>query len=67
MATIYRFIIENGSSGSDGSGKGGKKKETAKTITPLKMLAGGDGVNHNRSMRGINAVMNTMIPNYEKV
>ena len=64
MATIYRFIVENKSTGNGGKG-GASKKSTTKTITPLKML-GGDGVNHNRSMRGVNAVMNSVIPNYEK-
>ena len=64
MATIYRFIVESKGGGNGGLG-GASKKSTTKTITPLKML-GGDGVNHNRSMRGINAVMNTVIPNYEK-
>lgn len=65
MATIYRFIVENKASGGNGGNGGASKKSTTKTITPLKML-GGDGVNHNRSMRGINAVMNSAIPNYEK-
>lgn len=66
MATIYRFIVENKASGGEGGTGNSSKKSPAKTITPLRMLVGGDGVNHNRSMRGINAVMNTAIPNYEK-
>lgn len=65
MATIYRFIVEGKSNGGGSGTSGASKKSTAKTITPLKMLGVG-GVNHNRSMRGINAVMNTVIPDYEK-
>ena len=67
MATIYRFIVEQKGSGDSGNG-GASKKSTTKTITPLKMLTGGagGGANSNRSMRGINAVMNSVIPNYEK-
>ena len=66
MATIYRFIVENRANGGNGGKGGASKKSTTKTITPLKMLTGGDGVNHNRSMRGVNAVLNSAIPNYEK-
>ena len=67
MATIYRFIVEQRGRGGSGNG-GASKKSTAKTITPLKMLTGGagGGANNNRSMRGINALMNSAIPNYEK-
>lgn len=67
MATIYRFIVEQKGRGGSGNG-GASKKSTAKTITPLKMLTGGagGGANNNRSMRGINALMNSAIPNYEK-
>lgn len=67
MATIYRFIVEQKGGGGSGN-SGASKKSTAKTITPLKMLTGGvgGGANNNRSMRGINALMNSAIPNYEK-
>ena len=67
MATIYRFIVEQRGSGGSGNG-GASKKSTTKTITPLKLLTGGvgGGANNNRSMRGVNAVMNVAIPNYEK-
>lgn len=67
MATIYRFIVENRGRGGSGNG-GASKKSTTKTITPLKMLTGGvgGGANNNRSMRGVNALMNSVIPNYEK-
>ena len=67
MATIYRFIVEQRGNGGSGNG-GASKKSTTKTITPLKLLTGGvgGGANNNRSMRGVNAVMNVAIPNYEK-
>lgn len=67
MPTIYKFIVEQRGSGGSGNG-GASKKSTTKTITPLKLLTGGvgGGANSNRSMRGVNAVMNSAIPNYEK-
>ena len=67
MATIYRFIVENRGRGGSGNG-GASKKSTAKTITPLKMLTSGvgGGANNNRSLRAVNAIMNSAIPNYEK-
>lgn len=67
MATIYRFIVEQRGNGGSENG-GASKKSTAKTITPLKLLTGGvgGGANNNRSMRAVNAVMNSAIPNYEK-
>lgn len=65
MATIYRFIVE-----SKGGGKGGgtRKKSTAKSTTPLKLLTSGvgGGVNDNRSMRAFNWVGNKVFPGYEK-
>jgi len=68
MATIYRFIVENRASGGNGGIGGASKKSTAKTVTPLKLLTSGagGGVNNNRSMRAVNAIMNSAIPNYEK-
>ena len=67
MATIYRFIVEQRGTGGSGNG-GASKKSTAKTITPLKMLTSGvgGGANSNKSMRAVNAIMNSAIPNYEK-
>ena len=68
MATIYRFLVENRNVGGNGGKGGASKKSTAKTITPLKMLTKGvsGGADSNRSFRGFNAVMNSVIPNYEK-
>lgn len=66
MATIYRFIVENKSSGGDGGRKGGgtgspSKKTTAKKGRYVSIL-GGDkgGVEHNRKMRAINPLLNKM-------
>lgn len=69
MATIYRFVIEqkttggSGGSGrksSSGVGKGAAKK--GKTVA----LFGGDkgGVEHNRKMRAINPLINKMTHGY---
>ena len=62
MATIYRFVIEQKTTGGSGSGrktrsgtgKGAAKK--GKTVS----LFGGDkgGVEHNRKMRAINPLLN---------
>jgi len=67
MATIYRFIVEQGK-GKGGNGAKTSKKSTAKAITPLSLLTqgAGGGVNNNRSMRAFNYVGNKIIPGYEK-
>lgn len=66
MATIYRFIVE--SKGGKGGSGGTRKKSTAKSVTPLKLLTSGSGggVNDNRSMRAFNWIGNKIIPGYEK-
>lgn len=64
MATIYRFIVEQGkSSGKSGgrsSGSGESKKKTAKTYTALQLFGQGNkgGVEHNRKLRAINPLLN---------
>lgn len=68
MATIYRFIVEQGTSKSAGGRTSGEnsKKKTAKSTTLLKMLGGGEkgGVEHNRKMRAINPLLNKMTGGY---
>ena len=68
MATIYRFIVEQGTSAKSGGRMSGEnsKKSTAKSTTLLKMLGGGNkgGVEHNRKLRAINPLMNKMTGGY---
>lgn len=69
MATIYRFIVEQKSSG-DGGGTGrnpktpsGNKKGAGKKTTSLFSYAtssGKGGVEHNRYLRAVNPVINKM-------
>ena len=63
MATIYRFIIEQKTSGS--GGRGGRKegatakKQTAKQGKAVSLLGGTKGgVEHNRKLRAINPLLN---------
>lgn len=70
MATIYRFIVENKTSGGDGGRKGGgtgspSKKTTAKKGRYVSVL-GGDkgGVEHNRKLRAINPLLNKATHGY---
>lgn len=67
MATIYRFVIEQKTSGKGGSetGRGGKPKASvgaAKKGKDLPLLWGGKkgGVEHNRKMRAINPLLNKL-------
>ena len=68
MATIYRFIVENKTSGGGGGRKSGSgdsggtpKKTTAKKGRAVGWLSGGNGgVEHNRKMRAINPLLNKM-------
>ena len=71
MATIYRFVIEqkttggSGGSGrksSSGVGKGASKK--GKTVTLLGSAKG--GVEHNRYMRAINPLFNKVTHGYHE-
>lgn len=68
MATIYRFIVEQGTSKSAGGRASGEnsKKKTAKSTTLLKMLGGGEkgGVEHNRKLRAINPLLNKITAGY---
>ncbi len=68
MATIYRFIVEQGTSKSAGGRTSGEnsKKTTAKTTTLLKMMKGSEkgGVEHNRKMRAINPLLNRLTGGY---
>jgi len=68
MATIYRFIVEQGTSKSAGGRSSGEssKKQTAKSTSLLKMLKGGGkgGVEHNRKLRAINPVLNKITGGY---
>lgn len=62
MATIYRFIVEEGKGkGSGGRKSGGNsKKGTAKRYNIFSMLGEGNkgGVEHNRKLRAINPLLN---------
>lgn len=64
MATIYRFIVEQKTTGAGGdsgrSGKGRSTKGAAKKGKDLPLLFGGEkgGVEHNRKLRAINPVLN---------
>lgn len=71
MATIYRFIIEQKTTGGNGSGrksqssnasKGAGKK--GKTVTLLNSAKG--GVESNRKMRAINPLLNKMTYGYHE-
>lgn len=69
MATIYRFIVEEGTakSGSGGRKSGGSsKKKSGKTITALSALGTGGkgGVEHNRKLRAINPLLNRVTGGY---
>ena len=71
MATIYRFIVEQKTTGGNGrrsTGSGSKKgasKGKVKTTTLLGSMKG--GVEHNRYMRAVNPVLNKMTGGwYEK-
>lgn len=68
MATIYRFIVEQGKSGKSGGRKSGEPsaKGSGKTTTLLKMLGGGNkgGVEHNRKLRAINPLLNRLTGGY---
>lgn len=68
MATIYRFIVEQGTEKSAGgrSSGGSSKKQTAKSTSLLKLIGGGDkgGVEHNRKLRAINPVLNKLTGGY---
>lgn len=65
MATIYRFIVEQrttgGSSGrkaSSGGSKGAAKKGRTITLNKLLTGQGKGGVEHNRKLRAINPLLN---------
>ena len=65
MATIYRFIVENKTSGSNGGRKSTdssiSKKTTAKKGRMVSIFGGEKGgVEHNRKMRAINPLLNRM-------
>lgn len=67
MATIYRFIIEEGKSQKSGGRRSGgsSKKKTGKSTSILKMLTGNKGgVEHNRKLRAINPLINRATGGY---
>ena len=70
MATIYRFIVEQKSSGTGGgrkssSGSGVSRKTTAKKGKWVSIFGGEKGgVEHNRKMRAINPLLNKMTGGY---
>lgn len=68
MATIYRFIVEEGKSAKGGARKGGggnSKTKSGKSTSLLKMLSGNKGgVEANRKMRAINPLINKMTFGY---
>ena len=70
MATIYRFIVEQKSSGGTGGRKssadsGISKKATAKKGRWVSIIGGEKGgVEHNRKMRAINPLLNKMTGGY---
>lgn len=72
MATIYRFVVEQGRGGKSGgitAGSGESKKKTGKTFTALQLFNTGEkgGVEHNRKLRAINPLINKMTGGiYEK-
>lgn len=58
MATIYRFIIENGGSGGARSSGGGTKGAAKKGKWVSLLNSNKGGVEHNRKLRAINPVLN---------
>ena len=68
MATIYRFIVEQGTSAKAGGRSSGEssKKQTAKSTSLLKFFGSGGkgGVEHNRKLRAINPVLNKWTGGY---
>lgn len=68
MATIYRFIVEQGKSGKSGGRNSGDEstKKTGKTFTALQLLGTGEkgGVEHNRKLRAINPLLNKITYGY---
>ena len=58
MATIYRFIIENGGSGGTRSSGGGTKGAAKKGKWVSLLNSNKGGVEHNRKLRAINPVLN---------
>ena len=72
MATIYRFIVEQKTTGGGGQGRksssansGLSKKTTAKKGKWVSILGGEKGgVEHNRKMRAINPLLNKMTNGY---
>lgn len=68
MATIYRFIVEQGTSRKSGGRKSGENsdKKSAKSTTLLKMLGEAEkgGVEHNRKLRAINPLLNKLTGGY---
>ena len=72
MATIYRFIVEQKTTGGGGQGRkssntdsGFSKKSTAKKGKWVSILGGEKGgVEHNRKMRAINPLLNKMTNGY---
>lgn len=65
MATIYRFIVEQRTTGSGsgrkasgGGGKGAAKKGRTITLNKLLTGQGKGGVEHNRKLRAINPLLN---------
>ena len=71
MATIYRFIVEQKTTGSSGrkssSESSGMSKKSISKKGRAVTLFGGRGVEHNRYMRAVNPVLNKMTGGwYEK-
>ena len=68
MATIYRFIVEQKSSGGNGGGKPRANKGAGKKGKDLPLLGGSKGgVEHNRLSRAINPILNKITGGvYEK-
>ena len=68
MATIYRFIVEQGKGGKSGGRNSGDEstKKTGKTFTALQLLGTGEkgGVEHNRKLRAINPLINKITYGY---
>lgn len=58
MATIYRFIIENGGSGGTRSSSGGTRGAAKKGKWVSLLNSNKGGVEHNRKLRAINPVLN---------
>ena len=65
MATIYRFIVENKTSGGGSGGRKGNTTPSTKTTSKkgkwVGILSGNKGgVEHNRKMRAVNPLLNKM-------